>query len=123
MPGGGEQEKCSCRDIRSVQQNELFSSFIPEFPDDALQLLFRPVENGVMLFDKEHDTVKAVPVAFHRFQRTLRAPDPKEERINDPADPDNKWCWRLHLSNRQLLDSASFCTAVASLIADSGRKA
>ena len=54
---------------------------------------------------------------------SLRAPDPKEERINDPADPDNKWCWRLHLSNRQLLDSASFCTAVASLVADSGRKA
>ena len=54
---------------------------------------------------------------------SLRAPDPKEERINDPADPDNKWCWRLHLSNRQLRDSASFCTAVASLVADSGRKA
>ena len=54
---------------------------------------------------------------------SLRAPDPKEERINDPADPDNRWCWRLHLSNRQLLDSSSFCTAVASLIADSGRKA
>ena len=53
----------------------------------------------------------------------LRAADPKAERINDPANPDNHWCWRLHLSNRQLLDSPAFCTAVATLIADSGRKA
>lgn len=52
----------------------------------------------------------------------LRAADPKAERINDPADPDNKWRWRMHLSTAQLLDSASFCTSVASLIADSGRK-
>ena len=52
----------------------------------------------------------------------LRASDPKAERINNPANPDNRWCWRLHLSNRRLLDSPQFCTAVASIIADSGRK-
>ena len=52
----------------------------------------------------------------------LRAVDPKAERINDPANPDNKWRWRLHLTTRQLFDSPEFCTAVASLIADSGRK-
>ena len=52
----------------------------------------------------------------------LRAPDPKSERINDPANPENHWCWRLHLSNRELLENASFCTSVATLIADSNRK-
>ena len=51
----------------------------------------------------------------------LRAPDPKAERINDPSDPDNKWRWRMHLTNKELLDASSFCTAVASLIKDSGR--
>lgn len=52
----------------------------------------------------------------------LRAPDPKSERINDPANPENHWCWRLHLSNRELLENAAFCTSVATLIADSNRK-
>ena len=51
----------------------------------------------------------------------LRWPDPAEERINDPADPDNKWCWRMHLTTSQLLESAEFCTNVATLVKDSGR--
>ena len=51
----------------------------------------------------------------------LRWPNPREERINDPADPDNKWCWRMHLSTSQLLESTGFCTEVATLIKDSGR--
>ena len=52
---------------------------------------------------------------------TLRWPNPAEERINDPADPDNKWCWRMHLTTTQLLESADFCTQVATLVKDSGR--
>ena len=51
----------------------------------------------------------------------LRWPNPAEERINDPADPDNKWRWRMHLTTTQLLESAEFCTRVASLVKDSGR--
>ena len=51
----------------------------------------------------------------------LRWPNPAEERINDPADPDNKWRWRMHLTTTQLLESAEFCTKVASLVKDSGR--
>ena len=51
----------------------------------------------------------------------IRAKDPKAERINDPADAKNKWRWRLHLTNRELLDSASWCTRVTGLIKDSGR--
>ncbi len=51
----------------------------------------------------------------------LRNPDPRAERINDPADPHNRWRWRMHLSINDLLADAPFCTAVASLIADSGR--
>ena len=51
----------------------------------------------------------------------LRNPDPRAERINDPANPHNRWRWRMHLSINDLLANALFCTAVASLIADSGR--
>ena len=52
---------------------------------------------------------------------TLRWPNPGEERINDPADPDNKWRWRMHLTTDRLLDSPAFCTQVATLIKDSNR--
>ncbi len=52
---------------------------------------------------------------------TLRWPKPGEEQINDPADPDNKWRWRMHLTTTQLLESSAFCTAVATLIKDSNR--
>ncbi len=51
----------------------------------------------------------------------LRWPKPAEERINDPADPDNKWCWRMHLTTKQLLENSAFCSAVATLVKDSGR--
>ena len=51
----------------------------------------------------------------------LRNPDPRSERINEPADPDNKWCWRMHLTIRQLMESEGFCSNVASLVKDSNR--
>lgn len=51
----------------------------------------------------------------------LRYKDPRAEYINNPADPNNKWRWRMHLTTKQLLDSASWCTQVASLIKDSNR--
>ena len=53
---------------------------------------------------------------------TLRNPDPLAERINDPANPDNKWCWRMHLTINELKKNSSFCSQVAGLIADSGRR-
>jgi 4-alpha-glucanotransferase len=55
------------------------------------------------------------------MEGSLRWPNPAEERINDPADPDNKWCWRMHLTTGQLLDNAAFCEEVAALVKGSGR--
>lgn len=51
----------------------------------------------------------------------LRAANPAAERINDPADPDNKWRYRLHLSNKELLSANEWCSAVCSLIKDTNR--
>ena len=52
---------------------------------------------------------------------SLRRPRPEEERINDPADPHNHWCWRMHLTLETLLESDSFRTAVRGMIGESGR--
>ena len=75
---------------------------------------------------KEHlDSVSMLAVFplqdWLSMDASLRAADPKAERINDPADPNNKWCWRMHLTTTQLLESAEFCTRVAGMIKDSGR--
>ena len=52
---------------------------------------------------------------------SLRAPDPAAERINDPADPDNKWRWRMHLSIDALLKADAFNAELKSLVQSSGR--
>ena len=51
----------------------------------------------------------------------LRNPDAASERINEPADPDNKWRWRMHLPINRLRNAASFREEVTSLIKNSGR--
>lgn len=51
----------------------------------------------------------------------LRRKERGEERINQPADPNNKWKFRLHLNLDTLTDAPEFCTAVSALILSSGR--
>lgn len=52
---------------------------------------------------------------------TLRLPDAEAERINVPANPNHYWRYRMHLSLEALLAADEFNSAIASLIADSGR--
>jgi len=54
---------------------------------------------------------------------TLRRPDPREERINVPANPDNVWCFRMHLSLEQLLSAHAFNQRLRQAIAAGGRDA
>lgn len=51
----------------------------------------------------------------------LRCSDPLRERINDPADPDNHWCWRMHLNLEDLRIAHSFRAQMEGLLKDSGR--
>ena len=53
----------------------------------------------------------------------LRNPDPEKERINDPADPHNKWCWRMHIDTTTLVHSDGFNEELSNLIKASGRSA
>lgn len=50
----------------------------------------------------------------------LRNPD-RDERINHPENPDHHWRYRVHLNLTELAATPDFCTAVASLVKDSGR--
>ena len=51
----------------------------------------------------------------------LRAPDPKSERINDPANSRHFWRYRLHVSLEKLAADPDFSKKVAELIKAGGR--
>jgi 4-alpha-glucanotransferase len=51
----------------------------------------------------------------------VRHPDPGAERINTPADPDNKWRYRMHLTLDALLRAEGFNRKIKTLITANGR--
>ncbi len=51
----------------------------------------------------------------------LRREDPKEERINQPADPDHYWKYRMHLTLEELIRQKYFNKDLKTLITQSGR--
>jgi 4-alpha-glucanotransferase len=55
------------------------------------------------------------------MSETLRRKNPKEERINDPANPKNYWQYRMHISLEQLLSESTFNTELRSYLLSSGR--
>lgn len=51
----------------------------------------------------------------------LRWPNPAEERINVPADPNHYWRYRVHLSLESLLSAGKFNDELRRLVAQHGR--
>ncbi len=51
----------------------------------------------------------------------LRIENPKEERINNPANPDHYWNYRMHINLEHLLEEAGFIVTLKTMIQDSGR--
>ena len=51
----------------------------------------------------------------------LRRPDFMNERINQPADPNHHWRWRMHLDAGLLPSATGLNTEIAGMLKDSGR--
>ncbi len=51
----------------------------------------------------------------------IRRNDPRQEQINDPANPDNHWNYRMHLTLRDLLSEKEFNTYLRKKNEASGR--
>jgi 4-alpha-glucanotransferase len=51
----------------------------------------------------------------------LRRPDPRDERINEPADAHNRWNFRLHLSLETLLSQRAFNVDIQTMVRASNR--
>ncbi|GHT73074.1 hypothetical protein FACS189456_3080 [Bacteroidia bacterium] len=52
---------------------------------------------------------------------SLRHNNPREERINIPANPHHYWCYRIHIAIENLLQEAEFNSAVREMVQCSGR--
>jgi 4-alpha-glucanotransferase len=52
----------------------------------------------------------------------LRRPNPADEQINDPSNPNNFWCYRMHLTLEELNAAETFNNRVSQMIADNNRK-
>ena len=55
------------------------------------------------------------------LDKALRRPDRNEERINEPANPDHKWRFRMHLSLDRLKDASELNAQIYGLLKDSRR--
>ena len=51
----------------------------------------------------------------------IRRTDPRQEQINDPANPANRWSYRMHITLEQLLAERDFNTYLRKKILASGR--
>jgi 4-alpha-glucanotransferase len=51
----------------------------------------------------------------------LRAKNPRDERINVPSDPYNRWQWRMHIGIEKLKEAAQFNEKVRTMITRSKR--
>ena len=55
------------------------------------------------------------------IHKTMRRKNPKEERINNPANPDHTWDYRMHITLEDLLLEKKFVGEVKSMIQENGR--
>jgi 4-alpha-glucanotransferase len=55
------------------------------------------------------------------MSETLRRENPHEERINVPADPNNRWKYRMHLNLEELIQQKEFNDELKGYVEHSGR--
>lgn len=55
------------------------------------------------------------------MDESLRIENPKNERINNPANPDHYWNYRMHVTLENLMEQAGFIVTLKTMIHDSGR--
>jgi len=52
---------------------------------------------------------------------TLRRENPQEERINNPAEPNYYWRYRMHISLEELIKQKEFNDELKGYVVHSGR--
>ncbi|RYY71161.1 MAG: 4-alpha-glucanotransferase [Chitinophagaceae bacterium] len=55
------------------------------------------------------------------MDENIRKEDPRAERINNPADPDHYWNYRMHITLEQLAEQSGFIVTLKHMVTDSGR--
>ena len=71
---------------------------------------------------KSSSMLTIIPIQdWFATDESIKRKDPDAERINIPADPDNKWCYRMHITLETLLCTRDFNNKIKHLITASGR--
>ncbi len=55
------------------------------------------------------------------MEEGIRRENPKDERINFPADPNHYWNYRMHITLETLLEQSAFSKELNAMVADAGR--
>ena len=97
-----------------MQSDEKGSGDLP--PWEVMRILWEHLDSAPMLaIFPLQDWVALDPV--------LRREDFRNERINQPADPDHHWRYRFHRNLEDLLTSPRFISSIRALLEDSRRYA
>ena len=97
-----------------MQSDEKGSGDLP--PWEVMRILWEHLDSAPMLaIFPLQDWVALDPV--------LRREDFRNERINQPADPDHHWRYRFHRNLEDLLTSPRFISSIKALLEDSRRYA
>jgi 4-alpha-glucanotransferase len=83
-------------------------------PEIAEQIISNHLQSSSML--------TVIPLQdWFAADEQIRRPDADAERINIPADPDNYWCYRMHITLETLLRADNFNQKIRTLITRSRR--
>jgi 4-alpha-glucanotransferase len=55
------------------------------------------------------------------INKKLKRKDPKDERINDPSNPDNLWRYRFHMNLEDLVKEKEFNNRLLNMVERAGR--
>ena len=91
---GDAPEECSAEMAEQIISNHLHASSM---------LTLIPLQDWFAIDDK------------------IKHPDAGAERINIPANPNNYWCYRMHITLEKLLNSGNLNRKIKSMVTESGR--
>ena len=108
-------KECSSAIAEKIITNHLrASSMLTMIP---LQDWFALDDNILQMNDLQGENLQERFVS----DEIIRQHDVGTERINDPANPDHYWCYRMHLTIETLLQSTNFNQKISAMITENGR--
>ena len=132
VPGVMDHEKILCLQVRGMENRDRWGYLsvcaTSSHDVETLRMQFPSDPQPLQVYDELYSFLKSPSMLaifplqdWLALDAGLRRPERGEERINQPADPDHHWRFRLHLDLRDLVGNEAFCDTVADMVKASGR--